>query len=109
MKKFFATMLIFAIEGCSGEPVLNVKGIKEDISKYTQGKVIVEGVVATWQSDKQNQFGIVDISEVGQQKQHVVPVRYDGPKPAPGTKVRVTGTASIEAHEFQATKVTVMK
>lgn len=109
MKKFFAAILFFVIAGCSDGPVLNVSGIKDDITKYSKSKVTMEGVVSKWQSKDPAQFGIVDMKDLGKKTQFVVPVRFAGEKPAPGTKVHVTGMASVDAREFQATKVKVVK
>lgn len=109
MKKIIAAMLFIAIAGCSDGPVLDVIGMKNDITRYSKATVTMEGVVSGWQSKDKSQFGIADIKESGQKIQFVVPVRYAGKMPEPGTKVRVTGIANIKAHEFQATKVTLVK
>lgn len=109
MKKILVVILFLTIAGCSNEPVLDVIGMKNNVVKYSTGKVTMEGFVSGWQSKDQYQFGIVDIKELGQKSQFLVPVRYAGEKPKPGTKIRVTGIASIEAHEFQATKVVTIK
>ena len=108
MQKWLVLLVAtLALVACQERAPLDVKGMKSNVAAYVQEGVVVEGVVSTWQTTDPQLFAIVDVTEARNAEQFIVPVRYAGPLPRPGDRVRVTGKADLKRREFVATRIRV--
>lgn len=106
MKKIVVMLLATLVLGaCNEPPVMDVQGIKTNLAAYQKKQVVIEGVVSNWTSPDPQLFGIADLTEAGQLRQFVVPVRFNGPKPKYSEKIRITGKLNMQTREFVASKV----
>ncbi|MBE0597444.1 MAG: hypothetical protein IH614_09255 [Desulfuromonadales bacterium] len=93
---------------------LHVNAVGSDPGAYT-GTITVVGITAAFAQNDPTVFGIMDVKELqcttpGCNKL-LVPVRYQGARPALGDELRVIGTfvPSGGGHLFVAEKITVVK
>lgn len=113
MKRYLVIIVFIfagmALAGCSDNgKALSVNGAQSNPSAY-QGTVTIAGIVAGVSRQDPKVFALMDMAEAKCNKpgceKILLPVRYEGDTPKPGTAVQVTGSFTPQWEYFAATKV----
>ncbi len=110
---FAALFALFVLTACdSGPKALNVNDVKSDPGAYS-GELSITGIMAAVAQNDPQVFGIMDVSELlctsPDCHKFLLPVRFEGQRPAMGDEVVVTGEFVYGGRLFAAKNVTVRR
>jgi hypothetical protein len=92
---FLALVLSACNQGTAAPSALNVNDLRSDPGAYS-GELTVTGIMAAVSQQNPQIFGIMDKTELTCNSpncnKYYLPVRFEGPRPAHGDEVVVTGT-----------------
>lgn len=116
----FLSAMVFVlgilVAGCSKDSdsnALSVRGMSTNSTAY-QGTVTIAGAVAMVSPTDPKMFAIMDLDDVKNNvplpQRVFMQVRYEnGPRPAGGDKVNITGSFKENSRYFTATKIKLRK
>jgi hypothetical protein len=107
-----AVASIAAVNLKTGPLPLNVNDVRSDPTAF-QGTLTIVGIMAAVSPTDPTIFGVMDKSELlcnsPNCNKFYLPVRYEGPRPAHGDEVEVTGTFTHGGRLLTATAVKTLR
>ncbi|MDW7709187.1 MAG: hypothetical protein SCH98_01840 [Deferrisomatales bacterium] len=107
-----AAVAVAAVSRTSAPPPLQVNDVRSDPTAF-QGTLTVIGIMAAVSPTDPTVFGVMDKSELlctsPNCNKFFLPVRYEGPRPAHGDEVEVTGTFTHGGRLLTATAVKTLR
>ncbi len=107
-----AVAAVAAVSRTSVPPPLQVNDVRSDPAAF-QGTLTIVGIMAAVSPTDPTIFGVMDKSELlcnsPNCNKFFLPVRYQGPRPAHGDEVQVTGTFTHGGPLLTATAVKTLR